>query len=45
MIDGGAGDDTFFITPRNAMSVTTGPGLDLIVVDEASENINSLITV
>ena len=45
MIDGGSGDDTFYITPRNAMSVITGPGSDLIVVDEASANFNSLITI
>ena len=40
VIDGGAGDDTFYIKPRNAMSITTGPGRDLIVVDEASSNFN-----
>lgn len=45
VIDGGEGDDTFYISPRNAMSVTTGPGSDVIVIAEAASNANSLITV
>ena len=46
VIDGGEGDDTFYVSPRNAISVTTGPGSDVIVIDEsAGLDTNLLITV
>ena len=44
-IDGGEGDDIFYLTPRKTMSVTTGPGNDLVVLDEEAPNFNSFITI
>ena len=45
LLDGGLGDDIFYVTPRNSIKVITGGGSDMVVISEASANVNELITI
>ena len=45
LLDGGGGDDIFYVTPRNSIRVITGEGSDIVVISEASTNVNELITI
>ena len=45
LLDGGAGDDIFYVSPRNGVRVITGEGADLVVIDEEISNPAQLITV
>ena len=44
-LDGGDGDDIFYMTPRNTVSVTTGAGSDIVVIDELAPTPNSFIKI
>ena len=45
LLDGGAGDDIFYVTPRNSIRVITGEGNDIVVISEDSSNVNELIEI
>ena len=44
-LDGGDGDDIFYMTPRNTVSVTTGGGKDIVVIDELAPTPTSFIKI
>ena len=45
LLDGGAGDDTFYVTPRNSIRVITGEGNDIVVISEESSNFNEFVEI
>ena len=45
MLDGGSGDDTFYVSPRRGTRVITGEGADLVVIDEEIFNPDDLVTI
>ena len=45
LLDGGAGDDIFYVLPFSGTRVITGEGSDLVVIDEEISNPANLITV
>ena len=45
LLQGGLGDDKFYTDPRVGLRVETGPGFDIVVVDQYSETTNNMVAI
>ena len=45
LLDGGEGDDIFYVPARNGIRVITGSGSDLVVIDEQIFHVDQMTTV